>query len=189
MRIVTILGSHKKNGKTATALVLAEKKLKFQRHKITRINVAEYQINACRGCYTCMQSRDMPSCVIKDDMNNIFSEIISADAIILSSPVYFFGLTAQIKALVDRIFCLSNTSLLDEKYIAGLITCMGQEEGNTEPVKEFFSRTFDGACGGVFHTCLIGTYIISRSNSDYFTERTELITSELVKKLISSFDL
>jgi len=51
MKITTVMGSPKRHGKTGTALEFLEKKLLLQGHEIDRINVTDYHINGCLGCY------------------------------------------------------------------------------------------------------------------------------------------
>lgn len=66
---------------------------------VEKIRVAEKNIGYCRACYAC---RDMGICAIKDDMAEILEKMIVADVIVLASPVYFYSIDAQLKALIDR---------------------------------------------------------------------------------------
>ncbi len=59
-------------------------------------------IAGCDGCHACMSSG---RCKIKDDMQELYDKMEAADAIILGSPVYFHGVTAQAKTIMDRTFC------------------------------------------------------------------------------------
>ena len=65
-----------------------------------KIRVAGKHIAPCSGCYYC--SAHNGECVHKDDMAEILQKIIDADVIVLSSPVYFYSISAQLKALIDR---------------------------------------------------------------------------------------
>jgi multimeric flavodoxin WrbA len=94
-----------------------EKQLLSQGHEFDRINITDYHINGCLGCYACMQNKDAAGCVQKDDTEQVLMRIISADAVVYASPLYSFDLTAQMKPLVDRSFCLSNTSLLEMESV------------------------------------------------------------------------
>lgn len=67
---------------------------------VEKIRVAEKNIGYCKGCYYCRQSSG--KCVIKDDMADVLQKMIEADVIVLSSPVYFYSIDAQLKALIDR---------------------------------------------------------------------------------------
>lgn len=185
MKITTVMGSPKKHGKTATALEFFEKQLLSQGHEIDRINITDYHINGCLGCYACMQNRDAAGCVQKDDAEQVLMRIISADAVVYASPLYSFDLTAQMKPLVDRSFCLSNTPLLDGKSVALLITCAGQEEGNADLVQEFFRRGFDGENKGMFHTKLVGEFIIPFSDASDFSDRARKTAETLATSILN----
>ena len=68
-------------------------------HEVEKIRVAEKKIGYCRACYAC---RDTGVCAIKDDVAKIIEKIIDADVLVLASPVYFYSIDAQLKALIDR---------------------------------------------------------------------------------------
>lgn len=67
-----------------------------------KIRVAEKKIGYCMGCYAC---RGSGVCAIKDDMAEIMQKLIEADVIVLASPVYFYSIDAQLKAVIDRTVC------------------------------------------------------------------------------------
>ena len=66
MKVVTILGSPKKNGKTAEALTMLEDTLISGGNEVERISVVDYMVNGCHGCGACMAKKDEPGCVQKD---------------------------------------------------------------------------------------------------------------------------
>lgn len=66
---------------------------------IEKINVSEKKIAPCLACYHCKNSGE---CVYKDDMPEILQKMIDADVLVLASPVYFYSVNAQLKALIDR---------------------------------------------------------------------------------------
>ena len=71
--------------------------------------------------------------------------MMDADVVVYASPLYFHGYSSQIKALIDRQYCLkkSNQSLLAGKRIAQLITCNGPVENNADLIQESFDRIND----------------------------------------------
>ena len=71
-------------------------------NEVEKIRVAEKKIGFCTGCYAC---RDTGVCTIKDDMAEVMQKLIDADVIVLASPVYFYSIDAQLKALIDRTVC------------------------------------------------------------------------------------
>lgn len=68
-------------------------------HEVEKIRVAEKNIGYCHGCYACKNSG---VCAVRDDMAEVLQKIIDADVILLSSPVYFYSIDAQLKAVIDR---------------------------------------------------------------------------------------
>lgn len=66
---------------------------------VEKIRVAEKNIGFCRACYAC---RAEGRCAIKDDMAEVLQKMIDADVIVFASPVYFYSIDAQLKALIDR---------------------------------------------------------------------------------------
>ena len=105
MKIITILGSPRKKGNTAKVLSMFEGKVE-KNHEVERINITQYKVGGCLGCYKCKEKKDEPGCVQKDDALTIFEKMIQADAIVYASPLYCWSFTSQIKPLIDRHFCL-----------------------------------------------------------------------------------
>ena len=71
-------------------------------NEVEKIRVAEKKIGFCTGCYACSNTG---VCAIKDDMAEVMQKLIDADVIVLASPVYFYSIGAQLKALIDRTVC------------------------------------------------------------------------------------
>ena len=68
------------------------------------IKLVDYDIHPCTSCRTCLR---LGKCCIEDDMTNILiPELIESDAIVLGSPVYFNNVSAQMKAFMDRTWCI-----------------------------------------------------------------------------------
>ncbi len=68
-------------------------------HAVEKLRVAELKIGYCRGCYACKKTG---KCAIDDDMAQVLQKMIDADVLVLASPVYFYSIDAQLKALIDR---------------------------------------------------------------------------------------
>jgi multimeric flavodoxin WrbA len=143
MNIITILGSPKKKGNTATVLSMFEERVQTN-HAVERIHIARHEIGGCLGCMKCKEKKDEPGCVQKDDALTIFDKMIQADAIVYASPLYTWSFTAQIKPLIDRHFCLvsddgtpQQDSLISGKPAALLVTCAGPIEATAMPFKKF----------------------------------------------------
>jgi multimeric flavodoxin WrbA len=162
MEVTTVLGSPREKGNTATVLDLFEKLMLQQGHKVDRINIMDYEVNGCLGCQTCRKVRYEPSCRQQDDAVSIFERIIASDAVVYATPLYTYGFTAQMKALIDRQYCLVTgygspeyTSLLQGKRTALLVTCGGPVEGNADLIQEAFERE-----GQYQQWNIVGKYVV-----------------------------
>ena len=149
MKIITILGSPRKKGNTAKVLSMFEDKVE-KSHEIERINITQYKVGGCLGCYKCKEKSSEPGCVQKDDALTIFEKMIQADVIVYASPLYCWSFTSQIKPLIDRHFCLvsgdgtpDHDSLLEGKPAALLVTCAGPIEGNCDAIQGIFAGFAD----------------------------------------------
>lgn len=69
-------------------------------NEVEKIRVASKKIVPCSGCYYCRENDG--KCAHKDDMGEILQKIIDCDVLVLASPVYFYSIDAQLKALIDR---------------------------------------------------------------------------------------
>jgi multimeric flavodoxin WrbA len=149
MKIMTILGSPKKKGNTATVLGMFEEIISKD-HEIDRVNIRDCDISGCMGCYACQQTPDEPACVQKDDAGSIFERMLKADAVVYATPLYDWSFSAQLKALLDRHLCLvtgyatpAYKSLVEGKKLALLVTCGGPVENNADLIQGNFDRIGD----------------------------------------------
>lgn len=69
-------------------------------HQVEKIRVSTQKIHPCSACYFCRQHSG--ECVHKDDMAALLQKMIDADVLVLASPVYFYSVDAQLKAVIDR---------------------------------------------------------------------------------------
>ena len=117
MNILILSGSPRQGGNT-DLLVEAFVKGASQKHHVEVVSVHDYKVNPCMGCNACFKS-ESNSCVQKDDMSLIYEKMAVADMLVIASPVYFYGLSAQLKAVIDRFhnpirdtFHIKKTALL-----------------------------------------------------------------------------
>jgi len=100
MKVVGISGSPRRGGNTETLLreVLRGAEEAGAETRLFILS-SKMKISPCRHCDGCLAEGE---CVVKDDMGLIYPEIESLDALVLASPVFFYGVTAQAKAMIDR---------------------------------------------------------------------------------------
>ena len=117
MNILILSGSPRKGGNTD---LLVEEFVKgaSQKHHLEIVSVHDYKVNPCMGCNACFRNKSY-ICAQKDDMPLIYEKMSQADMLVIASPVYFYGLSAQLKAVIDRChnpiretFKIKKTSLL-----------------------------------------------------------------------------
>lgn len=100
-KVVVLTGSMRKGGNTdllAQAFVEGAGK----NNVVEVVSVADYKINPCIGCNSCF-TREGNKCFQTDDMSKVYDKLRTADIVVIASPVYFYGISAQLKALVDRL--------------------------------------------------------------------------------------
>lgn len=101
MNVLILNGSPRKNGNTRALLerfaLAAEKQ-----HTITFVDLQNLKINGCMGCDACRKNGG--SCVQKDDAPALLEQVLEADCIIFGSPVYWWGISAQMKSAIDRMY-------------------------------------------------------------------------------------
>ncbi len=167
MKILAILGSPKVEGNTATVLELFEKAVDAA-HEVERVNIVEKTIHGCKAGFQCQEVFDDPGCHQDDDANGIFERMIAADAVVYASPMFWWGFSAQMKALIDRHICIvkgahpeGRKSFMQDKPIALLATCGGTIENNTEPFQMMFDKF-----GAYLRAKVVGKYIVPSYSSD-----------------------
>lgn len=99
MRILGIMGSPRLGGNTDLLLDAALSGARSQGAEVEKIVVDQMNISPCREHYGCLEDGN---CVIRDDMAALYTKLLETDAIIVASPMFFYGITAQLKALIDR---------------------------------------------------------------------------------------
>ncbi|MFA4877189.1 MAG: flavodoxin family protein [Methanoregula sp.] len=104
MKKVTILiGSPRKNGSTRILAAEAERGLVEQGITTGTVFLNDLKIRGCQACYWCKKN-DIAECAVKDDMQKIHTLMKESDGIIVATPIYFAGVTAQTKLWLDRLF-------------------------------------------------------------------------------------
>lgn len=110
MKIIAFLGSPRKDGNTELLLKEAIRGVKVTSGEDVGVfNLNLMNIKPCQDCGGCEKTGE---CVLDDDMKKIYPDIRTADRIIFASPIFFFGLSAQSKTMIDRC-----QSFWCEKYL------------------------------------------------------------------------
>ncbi len=119
MKMLGIVCSPRKNGNTEI-LVRETLKVAAEAGCETQIFLlSEKSVAPCLACGSCFK---VGECVQKDDMQDLYKMMETADGIILGTPVYFHNVTAQAKAVMDRTFALLRRRPLRGKAAAAIVT-------------------------------------------------------------------
>ena len=139
MKILIIKGSPHKNGSSNTLAGEFIRGAKEAGHEITEFDAGNANVHPCMGCSHCGMDGD---CVFKDDMLKAKSLIMDADMLVFVTPVYYFGMSAQLKALIDRFYSFT-THLSDAHKKAVLITAAWDSD---EDVMPYIQAHYDKLC-------------------------------------------
>ena len=144
MKNVLILsGSPRRNGNSDSLCDEFFRGAEDAGNQVEKIFIRDKKIGYCNACYGC---RKTGKCVIKDDMAEILEKMHWADVIVMASPVYFYSIDAQMKALIDRT--LAQWTKLKNKEFYYIMTAA--EESDT--VMDCTLECFRG-----FAVCLEGS--------------------------------
>lgn len=101
-KILVITGSPRKDGNSDMLADAFIKGANSSGNEVTKLSAAHMDIAGCLACDYCLKNEG--TCIQKDDMQKVYDAIYSADTLVFATPVYFFGMTAQIKSVIDRLY-------------------------------------------------------------------------------------
>lgn len=123
MKIVMITGSAHRHGTTAALADQFQQGALDAGHEVYRFDAAFQDVHPCIGCDKCLRTGECTFAA--DDMKLLNPHLLAADAVVFVSPVYYFTINAQLKAVIDRFYA-NNDALMGGKK-AVLITAMADE--------------------------------------------------------------
>ena len=101
MRIVVLAGSPRRDWNT-DILVGSFVRGASVNNDVEVIRVCDLSVSPCIGCERCKDGTGI-TCAIEDDMSRVYGSLSNADMLVIASPVYFYGITAQLKTVIDRL--------------------------------------------------------------------------------------
>ena len=130
MKILVITGSPRKNGNSNTLTDNFIKGAQEAGHNVVRFDSAFKNVHPCIACNKCGMNGQ---CVFKDDFEFIRDNIVDADAVIFATPMYYFGISAQIKAVIDRFYAI-NGQIHTPKKSALIMTYADTSSKEAQPI-------------------------------------------------------
>lgn len=117
MKVLVVEGSPHREGSSNMLAAEFVRGAREAGHEVTVFDAAHADIRPCRGCDACGMSGP---CVLKDDMAGLREQILDSDTIVFVTPLYYFGVSAQLKAVIDRFYAF-NGRLMSKRMKSALI--------------------------------------------------------------------
>ena len=108
-QVLGVSGSPRRNGNTELLIREFMRGAEAGGHKAELVILSELKISPCTSCGSCQKTG---KCIINDDMQLMHKKLLEADCIVFASPIYFCGVSAQLKSFIDRC-----QTLWSRKYI------------------------------------------------------------------------
>ncbi len=174
MNILAVCGSPRLKGNTSYLVDEALKAASSLGLKTEKINLAKVKIGPCLACKNCA---DLTDCALKDDGGKILKKLCRADGLILATPVYFYNVSAQMKALIDRCHFFYSHNMKPKARTLGFIVIAGEYgvEDTLHALNRYNEVTFNVPENAVFSVGGIALDIGEvRRNVNLISEAREL---------------
>jgi multimeric flavodoxin WrbA len=133
MKILGISFSPRKNGNTVAMLTEALNAAEAAGAEVELYSVNGKNLQPCDGCWSCVKTG---RCHIKDDMEALHDKMLAAEGIVFGTPVYFYGMTAQAKTVIDRSLGLVTPERNLANKVCGVVSSCGSL-GMIDAIKDF----------------------------------------------------
>ena len=152
MKVLAIQGSPRKKGNTDIVLDRILRAVRKKGHRsLGKLYAADMDVSGCIECFACQKCEGEPGCSIEDDMETVYKKMLSADLIVLATPVFCWGATAQLKSILDRLYATFKfdsdpyISLLEGKSVALVVTAGGSEKEGADVCEAMYKALFEFA--------------------------------------------
>lgn len=172
MKYVIVQGSPRLNGNTATALKALMQGLKESESnaEIQFIEAAKLRIQGCQACNSCKKNGGF--CIHNDDTNQVIGAIADSDFLIIGTPVYYWGVSAQVKLIIDKFYSKNTQFRENSEKRFGLITVGGAEL--EDPQYQLIDQHMDCICE-YLHWRHVFTKNISAYDLGDLADQTEVV--------------
>ncbi|MBN1811433.1 MAG: flavodoxin family protein [Anaerolineae bacterium] len=140
-KVLGVVGSPRKKGNTHILVSRILEGAEAEGAATDVIFLGKLKIRECDGCHACWKGKP---CAKRDDMNDLYPKIIESDAIVLGTPVYWYGPTALMKGFIDRFVyfnCPENRAKIKGKLAAIAVPYEEENPETAQPVVAFFEKS------------------------------------------------
>lgn len=143
--VLVLMSAGTRHGNTDRLTDAYIKGLVEKGHSVTKVYLGSMRLEGCRGCGVCQ--RLVHKCAVKDGMQDIYPLFAECDTVVMASPLYFWTVTARLKAFIERLYAIS----VDDKYPSKdmvLLMTAGDDKDTTfeQPLRYF--RLISQVLGG-----------------------------------------
>lgn len=152
-KILILSGSPRKDGNSDILCNEFKRGAEAMGHQVEKLRVAARNIHPCIACYHCRENDG--KCVFQDDMAEVLQKMIDADVLVLASPVYFYSIDAQLKAVIDRT--VARWLEVKNKEFYYIVTMADEEAVSADTTLACFRGYADCVEGAVEKGVIIGS--------------------------------
>lgn len=138
-KILILTGSPRKGGNSAILADSFAKGAQEAGHTVARFDAAFKNVHPCIACNRCGMDGD---CVFNDDFNFVRENIVDADVVVFASPMYYFGFSAQLKAVIDRFYAINGKIHAPKKAVL-LMTYANTRPSQAVPIESHYEVLLD----------------------------------------------
>jgi multimeric flavodoxin WrbA len=174
MNVLVLLGSPREDGNTDIVISEILEALKEKCDcTIEMVRIPDMDIAGCNECLACLDAAKPPKCSINDDMTGLYKKIIKADLTVFATPVFCWGVPAQMKAVFDRLYACfrfepdEHRCVLSGKRFAFVVTAAGGKNDGADLCVSMYKRFIEFARAenaGVLQAVLLGEPRETRTN-------------------------
>lgn len=125
--ILILTGSPREDGNSSVLAESFSQGAHDAGHRVSRFDAARRQVYPCGGCYAC---ETKGRCAFDDDFAEVRASIIPADVVVFATPIYYFGMPARLKAVLDRFYGINNLIRIPKKAV--LLLCHANPSSDVE---------------------------------------------------------
>ncbi len=182
MKLLAIVGSPRLKGNTNYVVDLTLEEAKKLGAETEKIILSQYEVKPCLGHEDCAS---FETCLQKDDMNWILGRFCEADGVILATPVYYYNVTAQMKAFIDRNYFIYKKDQRSRARVVGIIVVAEIEgiEDTLYTLKQFVDWSFNVNEGRRFIVSGYASRIGDAKNNLPLVEKARRLGRQMVERL------
>ena len=138
-KVIILNSSPRKNFNTAKLLQEAQKGAQSAGAETEYFNLYDYNFSGCRSCFACQRKGSTTNgiCAIKDDISkNLTAKLVECDLIVLVTPLYYFGVSAQLKIVIDRFY--ARTGRISGKKSILIATAWNSDSWTMQALEQYY---------------------------------------------------